>query len=150
GIGAACAEVFAKKGAHLALAARRVERLEKLAQDLKAKYPVQIFVKKADVSKLEEVQEFVKASVAALSRIDVLINNAGVGCVGKIADVDLDLAHQVLETNFFGVLHFIQEVVPLMRKQGQGHIVNVSSVIGKRSVPKIGIYCASKFAVSAM
>jgi len=149
GIGEAAAHIFASEGATLALAARREEKLAHLANILKEKYSVPVFFQPTDVSQLSSVKSFVDKTIENLGRIDVLVNNAGVGCVGKIADVDLDLAHQVMETNFFGPLYFIQEVVPHFRKQQSGHVVNISSVIGKRSVPRIGLYCASKFALQA-
>jgi len=150
GIGEAAAHVFAKEGATLALAARRAEKLERLAEEIKEKYGVPVFCQATDVSKPQSVRLCVEKAIENLGRIDVLINNAGVGCVGKVADVDLELAHQVMETNFFGPLYFIQEVIPHFRKQQSGHVVNISSVIGKRSVPRIGLYCASKFALQAI
>lgn len=146
GIGRACAQVFAQAGAKLSLAARRLDRLQTLATELGGKS----MIAQVDVSKHEEVNAWVTESVERFGRVDILINNAGVGCLGKIADVDLALARQVFDINLFGPLYGIQAVVPVMRKQGSGHIINISSVVGKRSIPDIGMYCATKFALNAM
>jgi short-subunit dehydrogenase len=148
GIGAACARVFGRAGAKVSLAARRTERLQGLAEELKGQ-GIEAFFQPVDITNHDEIKRWVDTTVEHFGRIDVLINNAGVGCVGKMANVRMEQLRDVFDLNFFAAIACVQEVVPHLRKQRSGHIVNISSIIGKRSVPEIGGYCATKFALNA-
>lgn len=148
GIGQATARLCARNGAKLSLFARRAERLQQLQDELRA-LGSEVQVTAGDITDHAAVERWIRQTEEAFQRIDVLVNNAGVGCVGRIADARMDLLRQVMEVNYFGALAAIQAVVPIMRKQRKGHIINVSSIIGKRSIPDLGGYCASKFALQA-
>jgi len=142
GIGRALAGEFARHGARLALVARNAEKLKAVAQSL----PGEHLVLPADVTKPDEVAR----AVTAAGRIDMLVNNAGIGYCGKVADTPLDDYRAVFETNFFGVFHFLQAVIPGMIERRSGLIVQISSVNGFCSVPLSSAYCASKFALEGM
>jgi short-subunit dehydrogenase len=142
GIGRALAGEFARHGARLALVARNAEKLKAVAQSL----PGQPWVLPADVTKPDEVQR----AVAAVGRIDVLVNNAGIGYCAALADTPLDDFRAVMETNFFGTFHFLQAVVPGMMERRSGLIIQISSVNGFCSVPLGSAYCASKFALEGL
>ncbi len=103
-----------------------------------------------DVTKDEDVRQLVERTVAAQGRIDILVNNAGAGLRASLLDVNPADARQLMELNFFGALRCIQAVLPVMRRQGSGQIVNISSVIGVVATPRNSIYCASKFALRAL
>lgn len=149
GIGEACARVFGEAGAKVSLAARRQDRLDKIAKELKEK-GILCTVKATDVSQEDQVKSLVDHTIAEFGRIDILINNAGLGCEGHIADVNIDFVKQIVNVNYLGALYCIQAVIPHMRKQQCGHIINMSSISGKRSFPGIGIYCSTKFALNAL
>ena len=99
-----------------------------------------------DVTKDEDVRRL----VAGLDRVDILVNNAGVGLRAPLMEVKPEDAQQLMEINFFGALRCIDAVLPIMRRQGSGQIVNVSSVIGVVATPRNSVYCASKFALRAL
>lgn len=102
---------------------------------------------KMDVTNKEEVKAGVAAAIQHYGRIDILVNNAGYGLFGAIEEVSEQEARDQMETNFYGPLWLTQEVLPHMRKQGYGNIVQVSSIAGFRSTPGLGLYNASKFAL---
>ena len=151
GIGKSSAHQFAKEGSLVALGARRLERLQTIKNDLENDNPQlkeRILIHPLDVTVPDQIRIFFSEIAKNFGQIDVLVNNAGVGCVGRIASVDLNFVRQVMETNFFGALQCIQEALRIMKPKG--HIINISSVVGKRAVPEIGAYCASKFALNAL
>ena len=150
GIGRATAVRFASEGAALVLAARSLERLQRLAERLEQRFAVETLVVPCDVRQREQVDALVEAAIARFGRIDVLVNNAGYGLYGRIEDTPEAAFRDVLETNVLGVHHAIRAVLPHMRRQGAGHIVNVGSVVGKRSWPYHGAYAASKFALTGL
>lgn len=150
GIGRATAVRFAAEGASLVLAARSQERLERLAERLEHRFGVETLVVRCDVRRRIEVEGLVEAAMASFGRIDVLVNNAGFGLYGRIEDTPEEPFRDVLETNVLGVHHAIRAVLPHMRRQASGHIVNVGSVVGKRSWPYHGAYAASKFALTGL
>jgi NAD(P)-dependent dehydrogenase (short-subunit alcohol dehydrogenase family) len=100
-----------------------------------------------DVRDDASVNACVAAVMAQAGRIDALINNAGYVVTGAIEDTTVEQAKALFETNFFGVVRMTKAVLPHMRKRGQGHIINVSSIVGQVPIPFWGIYSASKFAV---
>lgn len=103
-----------------------------------------------DVTDDASVSALVRTVLEQAGRIDVLVNNAGVAVVGAVEEVPLSLAHQQFETNYFGVLRMIQAVLPAMRSQGAGHIINVGSVAGHVAMPFAGQYTATKFALEGL
>ena len=103
-----------------------------------------------DVTNTASIHEGVKSILDKEGRIDVLINNAGMGISGAIEDVTPDEARLQMDTNFYGMVHVIQAVLPAMRKQGNGTIINLSSIGGLMGLPFQGFYAASKFAIEGM
>ncbi len=150
GIGRATAVRFANEGAALVLAARSQERLERLAERLQDRFGVATLAHPCDVRQHEQVDALIEAAIARFGRIDVLVNNAGYGLYGRIEDTPDDAFRDLLETNVLGVHHAIRATLPCMRRQGAGHIVNVGSIVGKRSWPYHGAYAASKFALTGL
>jgi len=149
GIGRETALLFAKEGCRLALAARRKERLDALAEEVKQVGGEALSIQ-ADVSDQVQVEQLVRQTAERFGRLDVLINNAGFGLFAKIEDTTVDDLQAILATNFTGTFYAIKAVLPLMQRQKAGHIINVSSVAGKRAFPLSGAYCASKFAMNGL
>ena len=108
-----------------------------------------IEIVRLDVTDQASVQNAVKSVLAEAGRLDALVNNAGYALIGGIEETSLAEAQQQFDTNFFGVLRMTQAVLPAMRAQGSGRIVNVSSVLGFLPAPYTGIYAASKHAIEA-
>ena len=131
GIGAAIARLFAAEGASLALASRAIDKLESLASALG---PRAVAIE-TDVTDPAQIQEMTRRCVERFGRIDILVNNAGVGMYGGIAEIPLARLQQLIATNWLGPVHAIQTVVPHMRRQGGGQIINVSSIAGKVVIP---------------
>lgn len=142
GIGEAAARKFAERGARVVLAARRVEPLEKLAKEL----PNSIAVP-TDVTQLKSVENLVQKTLEKWGRIDILINNAGILVYKLVGDCTLQEARDIIETNFFGCVYCAHAVIPTMKKQKSGVIVNIASIAGKIGFPNLGYYGASKFAL---
>jgi NAD(P)-dependent dehydrogenase (short-subunit alcohol dehydrogenase family) len=145
GIGLAAARRFAAAGARVAVAARSADKLAALAQELPGAFAVT-----ADMRDPQAVQAMVAAAHAHFGRLDVLINNAGQGLHVPIEHVRPEDYRSVLELNVVGVLIAMQAAIPLMRAQGGGVIVNVSSGLSKRIVPGVGPYASTKYALNAL
>jgi NADP-dependent 3-hydroxy acid dehydrogenase YdfG len=148
GIGEATALACAGAGAAVALTARRTERIEALAQRIEQEGGRAIAVT-ADVGEEAQAREFVQRAQAELGRLDVLVNNAGVMLLGPIENAPTDEWRQMIHANLFGVLYCTHAALPLMREQGVGHIVNVSSVAGRVARQGSGVYNLTKFGVGA-
>ncbi|MFC6356271.1 SDR family oxidoreductase [Luethyella okanaganae] len=103
-----------------------------------------------DLTDAQSCRNAVERVVAIHGRIDVLANVAGVGAVSSLEEMDLELAHRVMETNFWGPVHLIRSALPFLRQQQSGHIVNVSSLSGRTGAAGVSIYAASKFALEGM
>lgn len=103
-----------------------------------------------DVNQAKDVAAAIAKAWAIHNRIDVVLNNAGFGVLGAVEEVEEQEARKVFDTNFFGTLHVIRAVLPLLRGQGHGHILNVSSIGGIAGATGYGLYCASKFAVEGL
>ncbi|MCZ6750299.1 MAG: SDR family NAD(P)-dependent oxidoreductase [Acidobacteria bacterium] len=146
GIGAATARLFAAEGASLALASRAIHKLQALADSLG---PRAIAIE-TDITDPVQVQEMVRRCAERFGRIDMLINNAGVGMYGSIAKMPLAQLNQLVATNWLGPVYAIQAVVPYMQRQGGGQIINVSSVVGKVAMPWMTAYSSTKFALNAL
>lgn len=149
GIGEAAAGVLAAPGVKLALVARSREKLERVAVEVKRRGG-EAFVIQADLSKPEDAARVVPEALEALGGVDVLINNAGVGNAGTFAAMKMEIMRHVMEVNLFSVVRLMQDVIPAMREQGGGHIINISSVVSKISLPTAGGYSASKFALNGI
>jgi len=115
--------------------------------DLIAAYPETALALKLDVTKPDEIVTAVAAAKEKFGQIDVLVNNAGIGYFGSLEESDEQEVRQMFEINFFGLAKLTKEVLPVMRAQRSGHIVNISSILGLVSVPAVGYYSATKFAV---
>lgn len=135
GIGKATAELFARRGAKVICIARRTSQ--------------EFDSVSADITDAESVKKAVADIVGRYGRIDVLVNNAGMGISGAAEDTSDDDAHRIFDLNFFGTFHMIREVVPVMREGGGGVIVNVSSVAAELAIPFQSFYSATKAAVSS-
>src|SRR5581483_4067522 len=148
GIGEAIAKLFALEGARLILCARNLERQEAARQRIGAGDNAISLA--CDVSKADQVENMVKAALNKFGRIDILVNNAGFGLNDAVAALDMTLCRQLFDTNFFGAMDCMQAVIPVMKRQGGGDIVNISSVSGHIATPYMGAYAASKHAMHAV
>ncbi len=148
GIGEATALACARAGAAVALAARRAERIEALAERIVNDGGRAIAVT-TDVGVESEAQAFVQRAHAELGRLDVLVNNAGVMLLGPIENAPTEEWRRMVHANVFGVLYCTHAALPLMREQGSGHIVNVSSVAGRVASAGSGVYNLTKWGVGA-
>lgn len=147
GIGAATAELFARNGWAVVLAARSQDKLEKLVADINAAGGKALAIP-TDVTVKSDIDNLVQKTVEKFGRIDVLVNNAGVGISGTLDTVDLQKLKYVFELNVFAALTLLQAVVPLMKAQRAGVIVNVSSIVESTPVIYTAGYGASKAALS--
>jgi short-subunit dehydrogenase len=145
GIGEALAKHLAKIGAKVVLAARSKEIIEKLAQELPGSFAVP-----TDMRKPADVKNLVNETVKKFGRADILINNAGQGMYGPLETVDIEKYKEIMELNVFGVLRAMQAVIPQMRKQGGGIILNISSRVSKNYFPALSAYASTKYAVNAL
>ena len=151
GIGKACAMILAKNGYGLILSGRREERLEQVKSEIESKYQVPCKVAVFDVRNRNEVEAFVNSLESPWNQISVLINNAGLAMgLSSIEDGDLNHWDTMIDTNIKGLLYVTKYLVPLMIKQGKGHIVNVGSIAGKEVYANGNVYCATKHAVDAL
>lgn len=147
GIGQATARGLASRGAAVVLASRAAERLEALERELSLS-GIRALAVETDVADEDSVRTMVREAVAAFGSLDVLVNNAGLGLSGRVAELRADDLRYVFEVNTVGPLHCIQAALPHMGRGGR--IINVSSVVGKRAIPKVGGYCATKSALNAL
>ncbi|MFQ5570180.1 MAG: SDR family NAD(P)-dependent oxidoreductase [Rhodothermales bacterium] len=151
GIGAACAEAFARHGARLLLCARRAERLHSLADRLRRAHDAAVHTFTLDVREAARVEQALGALPAAWHAIDVLVNNAGLArAVDKVYENQRDHIDVMIDTNVKGLLYVTRAVVPGMVARGRGHIVNIGSTAGHTVYPGGTVYCATKHAVDAI
>jgi NADP-dependent 3-hydroxy acid dehydrogenase YdfG len=148
GIGEAAALACARAGAAVALAARRTDRIEDLAERIAGDGGRALAVT-ADVGEEDQAGGFVQRAHAELGRLDVLVNNAGVMLLGPIENAPTEEWRRMIHVNLFGVLYCTHAALPLMRRQGSGHIVNVSSVAGRVARLGSGVYNLTKWGVGA-
>lgn len=147
GIGEAAARELARRGAAVVLAARNEEKLTELERAISAAGGRALAVT-TDVSDVDSVREMVERALGESGSLDILVNNAGLGLSGRVDEVRAEDLRYVMEVNLIGPLGCIQAALPHMNRGGR--IINVSSVVGKRAIPKVGGYCASKFALNAL
>ena len=145
GIGRECAHAFAARGARLVLGARRVDRLEEVAAAVRAAGG-EAMALSLDVGEAAQVDAFVRAAVDRYGRLDVLVNNAGYGVRGRVAIMPAEVHEGLMRVNYLGTVHGCRAAAPLMVTQGRGVIINVSSIVGHRSLPTGGAYAATKAA----
>jgi NADP-dependent 3-hydroxy acid dehydrogenase YdfG len=151
GIGAACARVFAREGYRLLLLARRLERLEALASELREKYGSEVLVRMLDVRQAARVREVLELLPAQWRNIDLLINNAGLSRgLDKLHEGNLEHWETMIDTNIKGLLYVSRQVIPGMVARGRGHVINVGSIAGHQVYPGGNVYCATKHAVKAL
>lgn len=146
GLGRALAEEVLAQGFRVIATARRPEVL----QDLVEKYPETARALKLDVTNLRNVKSSIANAVKEFGRIDVVVNNAGYGLVGAIEESSDEQVKHQFDTNVFGVLNVTREVLPVLREQKSGHIVNIGSLVGLTAFPAFGIYSATKFALEGL
>ena len=149
GIGFETSLALARNGYHTFATMRNLGKDEKIKQIIE-KEDLSIEIVELDVDNEESVNQAIKTISEKKDRIDVLVNNAGYGMWGTVEDVSLDEFKQQFETNFFSIIRLIQKVAPIMRKQGSGNIVNISSVAGRIGFPVSPAYISSKFALEGL
>ncbi len=134
------------KGYKVVVAARNPNDV----QDIVANYPNTSLIVKLDVTVADQINSSVKEAVEKFGTIDVLVNNAGIGYFGAIEESEEAEVRRMFEINVFGLAHMTQAVLPIMRKQRSGHILNIASIGGLRSFPGVGFYNATKYAVDGL
>jgi short-subunit dehydrogenase len=148
GIGEEIAKIFAAKGASVVLLSRDASRAEGARH--RVGHTDRTLALACDVRQREEIDRVLGLTLHHFDRVDVWVNNAGVGIRDSVAEVEMSACRELFETNFFGTLHGMQAVIPLMKEQGGGTIINISSVVGYIPVAFMAPYSASKFAVNAL
>ena len=150
GIGASTAQLLARYGAHVVLAARRKDRLDAAVQEIVAAGGQAISVA-VDVTKRAEVEALIRAAVDRFGRVDVLVNDAGIMPIAPIAALKVEEWDRQIDVNIKGVLYGVAAVLPHMQQQKSGHLINLASVFGiKVFAPGGTVYCATKAAVRAL
>jgi NADP-dependent 3-hydroxy acid dehydrogenase YdfG len=149
GIGAAIARELAGAGARVMLGARRLERVEALAAEIRA-HGGQALAQRLDVTDRAGMERFAAAARAAWGRVDVVVNNAGVMPLSPMAALLVEEWERMVDVNIKGVLYGIAAVLPEMTARGSGHVVNIASIGALAVVPTAAVYCATKFAVRAI
>jgi short-subunit dehydrogenase len=147
GIGEAAALAFARKRSNLVLGARRLDELNAVAQKCRERGAPEVTVRRLDVGQRSEARAFVAAALRDHERIDVLVNNAGVGWMGRLHEMGDEKVDELLATNLRGTITTTQAALPSMLAHGRGVIINVSSVVGFRAAPYSAVYSATKHAV---
>jgi short-subunit dehydrogenase len=145
GIGAAVARLLAAHGAKVVLAARKADVLKKMVAELPGSLAVP-----TDMRKPDEIAALIEKTVDRFGRIDILVNNAGQAQYGPVEKVDLAGYQSIIELNVYGPLRAMQAVIPQMRLQGGGLILNVSSMVSKQYIPNLGSYASTKYALNAL
>jgi NADP-dependent 3-hydroxy acid dehydrogenase YdfG len=149
GIGRAIARRFGKKGIRVALIARRKERLERVAEEIRGSGGEAIPLV-ADVSSSAEVNAAIEAVIERWGRIDILVNNAGTGQAGAVETVSDESLHRQFAVNVYGPFYATRAVVPHMKSQGGGQIVNIGSVVGLVGLENMSVYSATKWALRGL
>ena len=147
GIGEATALEFARRRARLALCARRLDRLQSVAERCRQAGAAEVVIRKADLSRPADARAFVATALQQYDRVDVLVNNAGLGWRGRLAEMSQEQVDAMLDTNLKGVIWTTQAALPHMLEANSGVVINVASVVGFRAMPYSAVYSASKHAV---
>jgi len=151
GIGEACANLFAEAGANLILAARRIDKVNKLSDKIRRKYKVKIKAFKLDVRNNDEVTGTLDSLEEEWKQVDILVNNAGLARgFDKIYEGKIEHWNEMIDTNIKGLLFVTRWVLPHMVKRKSGHVINIGSIAGHETYPSGNVYAATKFAVNAL
>jgi serine 3-dehydrogenase len=151
GIGEATARRFAAAGAQLILWARRLDRLDRLADELETEHQIHVHVAAVDVRDRDAVMSAASAAIEAGDVPDVLVNNAGLARgLAKVYEADPRDWDEMIDTNIKGVLHVTRAFLPAMVQRGRGHVVNIGSTAGHMTYPNGNVYAATKFAINGL
>lgn len=147
GIGKACAEEFASRGANLVLGARQYVTLCEITHDLETRYKIRAVAVQCDVVNENECENLIKQAMLTFSRIDILINNAGISMRALFNDLDIKVLRSLMDVNFWGAVYCTKYALPELLKH-KGSVIGVSSIAGYRGLPGRTGYSASKFALN--
>lgn len=151
GIGQACAEHFAREGAHLIVCGRRADRLKKLAKLLIADYGVDVIPLDFDITDIQAVEKALASIPPSSRNIDILVNNAGMALgYDKLYEGNLAEWDKVIDTNIKSMVYMTRLIVPNMLERKQGHIINIGSISSRTVYTGASVYCATKFAVRGL
>jgi len=151
GIGRACAAAFAQAGSRLMLAARRKDRLDALASELRERHGVEILTTSLDVRDRNAVDDWIGGLPGDWREIDILVNNAGLSRgIEPLHKGDISDWEEMIDTNVKGLLYVTRAVLPGMVDRGHGHVINIGSIAGHEVYPGGNVYCATKHAVTAL
>jgi short-subunit dehydrogenase len=145
GIGLSVARSLAREGAQVILAARSVDLLKKIEEEIPNSFAI-----KTDMREPEDIKNLIEKTKEKFGRIDILINNAGQGMMSSVEKINLDDYQSILDLNVFAVLRAMQEVIPIMREQDGGFILNISSRVSKNYFPNLAAYASTKYALNAI
>jgi short-subunit dehydrogenase len=145
GIGLSVAKQLSEQGAHVVLAARSADKLKELEAEIPNSFAVV-----TDMRKEKDIKNLVAETKKKFGRVDILINNAGQGMRMPFESIKLDDYREIMELNVFSVLEAMQEVIPFMREQGSGMILNISSMVSKNYYPGLAAYASTKYALNAL
>jgi len=148
GIGEAIAKKFAEEGANVVLSSREQTRVD--AARNRIGYFERTMAVACDVRQRGQIEQLMQAALEYFGHVDVWVNNAGHGLLDSVAEMDMQQCRQMFDTNLFGAIEAMQVAIPVMKKQGKGTIINISSVAGHIAVPNMAAYCATKHALNAI
>jgi NADP-dependent 3-hydroxy acid dehydrogenase YdfG len=146
GIGEAAARLLAERGASVVLGARRAERLDGIARDIRDRGGA-VATRPTDVTRPADLERLVGTAIDEFGQLDVLVSNAGISKIGPVSDLDVGGWWAMIDVNLRGVLHGIAAALPVFRRQGRGHFVTTVSTAGLKIVPTMAVYAATKNAV---
>jgi NADP-dependent 3-hydroxy acid dehydrogenase YdfG len=149
GIGEATARLLAQRGCRVVLGARRADRLDGIAEQIRREGGAAVTCV-TDVVRAEDLRRLVNNAVTEFGQLDVLVNNAGISKIGPMSDVDVEGWSAMIDVNLLGVLHGIAAALPVFRRQGRGHLVTTVSTAGLKIVPNQAVYAATKNAVRSL
>lgn len=146
GIGKAIALAFAAEGCNVIINSRTESELRLAEKEIKAKN-VNCLAIKADVSKLSDVKKVISETIKKFKKINILVNNAGIGPYKSLEEHSYEEINAILDINLKGLIYFTKEAIPYIKKEGFGRIINISSGIGKVGITNFTVYCATKFGI---
>ena len=148
GIGEAIAKLFAQEGARVVLSSRELKRVE--AARFRIGYSERTLAVACDVRRRDQIQGLAQATLSQFERMDIWINNAGYGLLDSVEKMNIGECRAIFDTNLFGAIEGMQVAIPIMKRQGSGAIVNISSIVGHIPIPYMSAYCATKHALNAV